>query len=204
MLKGLYVITDETLYKGRTHADIAKSALEGGANIIQIRDKNCNDRYFYEQALEIKKMTKAYNAIFIVNDRIHIAIAVDADGINCGQKDLPCSVVKELLGKDKIIGISCSSVEMAIKAQEDGADYIGLGPIFSTTTKVDCDKTTGLEMIKNVKSHIKIPVAAIGGINSSNINLVGEYGSDMACVVSCVVCADDMIKETKKLNLLFN
>lgn len=198
-MKGLYVITDEELYKGRTHLEIALSALKGGAKIIQLRDKNSSDKYFYEAALKIKKFCELYKAKFIINDRIHICLAVNADGVNVGQNDLPCSVVREILGKDKIIGISCSTYDEAILAEKEGADYIGLGPIFSTNTKTDYECITGLELISKLKKEINIPIAAIGGINKDNILEVKDKGADMLCVVSAVVNEKNVEDATKEL-----
>lgn len=198
-MKGLYVITDEELFKGRTHLEIALSALKGGAKIIQLRDKKSSDRYFYESAKKIKKLCEMYNAKFIINDRIHICLAVDADGVNVGQNDLPCNIVRNILGKDKIIGISCSTYEEAVLAEKEGADYIGLGPIFSTNTKTDYECITGLDLITKLKKEIKIPIAAIGGINKDNISMVKENGADMLCVVSAVVNDKNMEEATKNL-----
>lgn len=198
-LQGLYVITDEYICKGKKHREIAESALKGGAKIIQLRDKNCSDRYFYEAGLKIKELCKEYGAVFIVNDRVHIALALDADGVNVGQSDLPCYVVKEILGKNKIVGISASTIEEAVQAEKDGADYIGFGPVFPTETKKDCECVSGLEILKQVKESVNVPVAAIGGINKNNIGVVSETGADMCCVVSAVVCENNMTEATENL-----
>ncbi len=203
MLKGLYVITDETLDPSRTHAQIAEAALEGGARIIQLRDKTCSDRHFYEAALEIRRLTREYGALFLINDRIHIALAAEADGVNCGQTDLPCPVIRKLLGPDAVIGISCSTAGEAAAAESDGADYIGLGAIFPTRTKADSPEAGGLDLITEVKKRVSLPIAAIAGINLSNIRLVGERQSEMACVVSAVVCAEDMTRATAELIAAF-
>ena len=198
-LEGIYVITDESLVNGRMHNQIAEAALLGGANIIQLRDKSCTDKHFYYEALKIRELTKKYSAIFIINDRVHIAKAVNADGVNCGQGDLSCKVIRDLLGEKAIIGISCSSIEEAIKAETEGANYIGFGPIFPTCTKTGCLKEIGLEMISKVKNTVKIPIASIAGINKDNIHLVAQHGSHMACVVSAVVTSQNMQKTTKEL-----
>ncbi|MBP5274118.1 MAG: thiamine phosphate synthase [Abditibacteriota bacterium] len=203
LLEGLYVITDETLSPGRTHAQIAKAALEGGARIIQLRDKTCSDRHFYAAALEIRKLTRSFGALFIINDRIHIALAAEADGVNCGQTDLPCPVIRKLLGPEAVIGISCSSAEEAAAAEKDGADYIGLGAVFPTRTKADSPEAGGLDLITETKKRVSLPIAARAGINQSNIRLVGERQSEMACVVSAVVCAGDMEKAAAELKEAF-
>lgn len=197
-LNGLYVITDEKIYPGRRHSEIAEAALKGGAGIIQIRDKDASDRYFYEEALKIRNLCDKYNAIFIVNDRIHIAMAVNADGVNAGQRDLPCREIRRLLGKDKIIGISASDLNEAVEAEKEGADYIGFGPIFPTETKLDYECITGIETLQKVRDKVKIPIASIGGINQSNIEKIKDI-SDMICVVSCVVMSEDMEKTVSLL-----
>ena len=198
-LKGLYVITDETLIEGKKHKNIAEKALKGGAKIIQLRDKKCSDLYFFKTARRIKELCDKYNATFIVNDRVHIAMAVEADGVNIGQNDLPLTVVRKLLGPDKIIGVTVKSVEDALLAEKQGADYLGVGPVFSTQTKLDAGCVIGPDFIKELKETVKIPIAAIGGINDKNIEKVVEAGSDMICVISAVVCAEDTEKATMDL-----
>ena len=198
-LKGLYVITDETLIDGKSHKKIAEKALKGGAKIIQLRDKSCSDLYFFKTARRIKELCEKYDATFIINDRVHIAMAVDADGVNIGQKDLPLPVVRKLLGPNKIIGQSCSTIDDAILAQKQGADYLGVGPVFSTQTKLDAGAVIGPDFIKVLKENVQIPIAAIGGINYKNINEVVDSGADMICVISAVVCEEDMEKATTDL-----
>lgn len=199
MLNGLYVITDEQLSPGRTHFDIARSAIEGGARIIQIRDKTAKDRHFYEAALAIRKLTAEAGALLLVNDRVHIAAAVEADGVNVGQTDMPVSAVRELLGPKSIIGLSCDSIEQAAEAQGLGADYVGFGPVFSTSTKLDAGPVSGLETLKQVCAGVAIPVVAIGGIGAVNIAEIAAAGAASAAVVSAIVCADDMKQATTEL-----
>ncbi|MBQ7257668.1 MAG: thiamine phosphate synthase [Abditibacteriota bacterium] len=198
-LKGLYVITDETLIEGRKHKTIAEKALKAGAKIIQLRDKYCSDLYFFKTARRIKELCDKYNGIFIINDRIHIAMAVDADGVNIGQNDLPLPQVRKLLGPDKIIGVTCKSVDDAVLAEKQGADYLGVGPIFSTQTKLDAGAVIGPDFIKELKENVGIPIAAIGGINERNIDSVVKTGADMICVISAVVCAEDPEQATLDL-----
>ena len=145
-ISGLYVITDEDLCPGRTHIEIARAALAGGARIIQIRDKRASDRKFYDDALRLRGLTEEAGALFFVNDRVDIAAAVGADGINVGQSDIPVEVVRGLLGNDAIIGVSADCLEQAIRAQDDGADYIGFGPVFPTGTKLDAGPISGLDI----------------------------------------------------------
>ncbi len=203
MLNGLYVITDEEINPGRTHVEIAQAAIAGGANIIQIRDKNATDRAFYEAALAIRKLTRDAGALFFVNDRVHIAAAIGADGVNVGQSDMPVSAVRAVLGPKAIIGLSCTSVEQSIEAQKLGADYIGFGPIFSTSTKLDAGPVSGLTMLREVCERVTVPVVAIGGIGLSNIAEVASTKAASAAVVSAVVCALDMISATIELTRRF-
>jgi thiamine-phosphate pyrophosphorylase len=169
MLSGLYVITDEELCPGRTHAQIARAAVEGGARIIQIRDKSASDRKFYEDALEVRRITRGAGALFIVNDRVDIAAAVEADGVNLGQTDLPVAAARRILGKGVLIGTSADSPEQAAQAVKDGADHIGYGPVFATTTKLDAGPVSGLDTLRRVVQSTSVPVVAIGGISISNI-----------------------------------
>ncbi|MCE5313917.1 MAG: thiamine phosphate synthase [Armatimonadota bacterium] len=198
-LSGLYVITDSELCPGRTHAEIARAAVEGGAALVQIRDKHASDREFLEAALEIRQITEEAGVLFFVNDRLDVAAASGADGVNIGQSDLPVEVARGLLGDEVIIGVSVDSVDQAKKAQEDGADYVGFGPIFNTTTKPDSGPVSGLDALRKVCHEVSIPVVAIGGISIANIGSVAANGAACAAVVSAVVCAEDMVKATSDL-----
>lgn len=199
MLKGLYVITDEELCPGRTHAQIAAAAIEGGARIIQIRDKTSTDRKFYEDALEIRRMTRDVGALFFVNDRVDVAAAVEADGINLGQTDLPIAAARKIVGERMLIGISADTPEQAKQAEIDGANYIGFGPVFVTTTKLDAGPVSGLQMLSKVCTASRLPVVAIGGVALGNIAEVAKAGAACAAVISAVVCADDMVQATRDL-----
>ena len=198
-LSGLYVITDEELCPGRTHIQIAEAALAGGAKIIQIRDKHASDRKFYEVALRMRDMTERAGAMLFVNDRVDIAASIGADGVNIGQTDIPVDVARALLGDGVIIGVSTDTLEQAISARDDGADYIGFGPIFATTTKLDAGPVSGLDVLRKVCREISLPVVAIGGINLENIGSVAASGAACAAVVSAVVCAPDMVSAAKGL-----
>lgn len=202
-LKGLYVITDEQLCPGRTHAQIAREAIAGGARIIQVRDKSVSDRAFYEAAVEVRRITAQAGALMFVNDRVHIAAAVGADGVNVGQTDMPVAAVRGVLGPEAIVGVSADSLEEALKAVEDGADYVGFGPVFATSTKLDAGPVSGLDALRLVCEAVPVPVVAIGGIGASNIARVAETGVSCAAVVSAVVCADDMAAATAGLIAAF-
>jgi len=198
-VSGLYIITDEQLCPGRSHAGIAVAAIEGGARIIQIRDKHASDRSIYEDALEIRRITRDAGALFFVNDRVHIAAAVEADGVNVGQTDLPVRAVRRILGPDAIIGVSADSIGQAIQAAADGADYVGFGPVFPTGTKLDAGPVSGLETLRNVCAAVDVPVVAIGGIGLANIASIASAGAASAAVVSAVVCAEEMPRATAAL-----
>lgn len=193
------MITDEEICPGRTHAEIARAAIAGGARIIQMRDKNASDRDFYETAAAIRLVTAEAGALFFVNDRVHIAAAVQADGVNVGQTDIPVSAARSILGPKAIIGLSCDSPEQALEAEKLGADYVGFGPVFPTNTKTDAGPVSGIETLRDVCAKVRLPVVAIGGIGASNIEQVAAAGAASAAVVSAVVCADDMAEATKEL-----
>ncbi len=198
-LFGLYVITDEQLCPGRTHSEIARAAIEGGARIIQIRDKQASDRKFYEDAMQIHELTEAAGVMFFINDRIDIAAAVGADGVNLGQSDMPVEIARGLLGEKVIIGVSADCHEQAKQAQADGADYIGFGPVFPTNTKADAGPVSGLDTLRKVCHEVSLPVIAIGGIGIENIGSVAANGAACAAVISAVVCAKDMALATAEL-----
>ena len=198
-MQGLYVVTDQLLCPGRTHVQIARAAIEGGARIVQLRDKDVSDREFFEAAVELREITRATGATFFVNDRVHIAAAVGADGVNIGQTDMPVAAARKVLGSDAIIGVSADSVDQAVQADRDGADYVGFGPVFATLTKLDAGPVSSLETLAEVVRRSAIPVVAIGGIGLGNIGLVAGSGAACAAVVSAVVCADDMASATRAL-----
>jgi thiamine-phosphate pyrophosphorylase len=199
MLNGLYVLTDEVICPGRTHLEIARAAIAGGARIVQIRDKNASDRDFYEAAMAIRMLTADSGVQFFVNDRVHIAAAVEADGVNVGQDDVPVAAARGILGPKAIIGLSCNCIEQAMEAESQGADYVGFGPVFPTYTKHDAGPVSGIETLRLVCEKIKLPVVAIGGIGASNIAEVAAAGATGAAVISAIVCADDMTAATKEL-----
>ena len=200
---GLYFITDSTLTKKSVIEDV-KSAIKGGVKIIQYREKNASTKHMLEEANEIKKLCKKYNVIFIINDRIDIKLAVDADGIHLGQDDMPYEIARKLLGKNKIIGVTTHNVEESVQAEKMGADYVGLSPIFSTNTKPDAGKACGTEMIKKVRKHVKIPIVAIGGISESNISQVLRAGAMNIAIISAILAKDDVEKAVKNFITAIN
>ncbi|HET8685071.1 MAG TPA: thiamine phosphate synthase [Methanosarcina sp.] len=190
-----YLVTDSGLSKKGTLSDV-REAVESGCRIVQYREKDKSTKEMVEEAFEIKKIC-GDKAIFLVNDRIDVALAVDADGIHIGQDDMPIGLAKKLLGANKIIGLSVSDMNEAIEAEKSGADYVGLGPIFDTATKKDAGKGIGPLKIREVKDAIKIPVVAIGGINKENCESVIQNGADSLVAISAVVCSDDVKRETE-------
>lgn len=191
-----YLVTDSGLSKKGTLSDV-REAVDAGCKIVQYREKNKSTKEMVDEASEIKRICRN-RAIFLVNDRIDVALAVDADGVHIGQDDMQIEIAKKLLSPEKIIGLTVHNVKEAVKAEKNGADYIGLGSIFDTSTKKDAGKGIGPASIKEVKIAIKIPVVAIGGINKENCIPVVENGADSLVAISAVVCSDDVKKETRE------
>jgi thiamine-phosphate pyrophosphorylase len=196
----LYVITDEQLSGGRTHQEIARQAITGGAEVIQFRDKTASGKKLYETGLELKKLTRENSVSFIVNDRLDLALILDADGVHVGQSDIPARAARRLLGPDKILGVSAASVAEALKAEVDGADYLGVGPIFEARgTKADAAKPQGLELLVQIRQKCRLPLIAIGGIHRQNVNSVIQAGADGAAVISAIVAANDISKAASQI-----
>jgi len=187
----LYLVTDRGLSRGRSNPDIIKMAVEGGATVVQLREKKASTREFLNEALKVKIYCQQHGITFIINDRIDIATAVDADGVHLGQDDMPIDYARKIIGYGKIIGISAFNVEEAVKAEEMGADYLGISPIYTTPTKPELEQGIGLEGLKKIRQAAKIPLVAIGGMNRSNAYDVIKAGADGIAVVSGIVSADD-------------
>lgn len=190
-----YLVTDSGLSKKGTLSDV-REAVEAGCKIVQYREKDKSTKEMVEEASEIKRICSG-RAIFLVNDRIDVALAVDADGVHIGQDDMPVETTRKLLGEDKIIGLSVNDREEAVFAEKLGVDYVGLGPIFDTVTKKDAGEGIGPLKIREVKDAIKLPIVAIGGINKENCENVIQNGADSLVAISAVVCSDDVKKETE-------
>jgi thiamine-phosphate pyrophosphorylase len=197
---GYYFITDGKLsLKGNVNN--VKQAVSLGVKFIQYRAKNKTTLEMLKEALILKKLCK--KAFFLVNDRVDIALGSCADGVHLGQDDLPPDVARKILGKDKIIGVSVCTMQQAALAQKKGADYLGVGPVFATKTKLDAGKPLGLKLIADIKKHLKIPVVAIGGIKLTNAKKVVEVGADGVCAISAVVKKKNMGLEIDKFQRLF-
>ena len=197
-IRGVYVITDSVLRPDRSHVEIARAAVEGGSRVIQLRDKEASDSDLIPIAREIRRITSHAGAIFIVNDRIEVARGSDADGLHVGQEDMPATEARRRW-PDRLLGVSVSSPEEAVAAERDGADHLGVGPIFSTSTKLDAGAVTGLGLIGRIRQACPLPIVAIGGIGRANISEVARAGAESASVISAVVCADDMAEATRAL-----
>lgn len=183
----LYLVTDRDLSMGRSLEEIVKEAVKGGITMLQLREKNTSTADFYKIACSLKDLLKGHNIPLIINDRLDIAIASDADGLHIGQSDMPYSVVREILGKDKIIGLSVETIEQAREANELDVDYIGLSPVFSTNTKTDINTPLELEGIREIASFTKHKTVAIGGINTQNTGDIIKNGADGIAVVSAII-----------------
>lgn len=194
----LYLVTDEKACKGKDFYESVEASIRGGAKIVQLREKNMDTRYFFKRALKLKEICHKHGVDFVINDRLDIAIAVDADGVHLGQSDMPIQKAKEILGHKKIIGISAKNMEEALEAQKYGADYIGVGAIFATDTKKDSG-LIDLETLKDMTNQINIPVLAIGGIGLGKLGYLKDTGIDGICVISDILGSDDPEKRTREL-----
>ena len=187
----LYLVTDRGLARGRSILDIVRAAVKGGVTCVQLREKECSTREFIDQALTIKNCLKTHSIPLIINDRLDVAQAVEADGVHLGQTDMPLATAKNILGDSMIIGISAESLEDAVEAEKGGADYLGVSPIYATPTKTDTAPPLGLEGLLQIRHAVKIPLVGIGGLNKENSVDVIRNGADGVAVVSAIVAADD-------------
>jgi len=195
----LHVLTDTKIQTRFSHVELARLAIEGGADTIQLRDKELSTRQLIKVAEELKELCKRHNKTFIVNDRVDVAFAVDADGVHLGQDDLPISVARKILG-DKIIGGSAGDEGEFLRCLSQGADYIGFGPIFSTSTKLDAGPQVGLGALRAIVEKSPVPIIAIGGIGEHNVWQVLETGVYGIAVVSWVAKAMDPKVATQRLS----
>lgn len=195
----LYVITDPDLSRGRSHIEVAELAIAGGATVIQLRDKKAHTRKLIEVGQALRDITRRSGVTFILNDRVDVALAVDADGVHLGEDDMPVSLARKLLGPNKILGASPENPDYARREEAAGADYLGIGSVFGTSTKPDAGPPIGLDALARVKRSVKIPVIAIGGVNASNAAQAILAGADGVAVISAVVGAQDITKAAQQL-----
>ncbi|RAP77745.1 thiamine phosphate synthase [Paenibacillus montanisoli] len=187
----LYAITGEQFHPNRSMIEVMEEAIVGGVDIIQLRDKTSGKEELLQKARALRELTRKHGVTFIVNDHIDIALEVDADGIHLGQEDVPLSEARRLVG-DKIIGISTHKLEEALQAERDGADYIGVGPVFPTKTKADVVDPVSTSYVREAAQNIRIPFVAIGGIKLSNVDEVIAAGATRICAVSEIVGSSDV------------
>ncbi|MEA5008078.1 thiamine phosphate synthase [Clostridium tyrobutyricum] len=197
----LYLVTDRRFIGEKPLKKAVEEAIIGGVTLVQIREKSASTREFYNVALEVKQVTSHYNVPIIINDRIDIAQAIDADGVHLGQSDMPLSIARKILGDKKIIGISTGNIEEALEAESGGADYIGIGTIFNTGTKKDTDNPLGVDGLKKVYGSVNIPAVAIGGINHDNFKDILSTGVDGIAVVTAILRSKNITSAAKQLKI---
>jgi thiamine-phosphate pyrophosphorylase len=198
----VYLVTDHRDKTDEEFLNVVEEAIKGGTAIVQLREKTASTKDFYQLALKVKEITSKYDVPLLINDRIDIALAVDCEGVHIGQDDMPAGIARKIIGNDKILGVSASTVDEAIKAEEDGADYIGSGAVFPTATKDDADSVSK-EELKNIVDSINIPVVAIGGITLENANTLKDTGIAGFSVVSAIMSADNPKEASKELKKIY-
>lgn len=194
----LYAVTDRHWLNGRTLYSQVEEALKGGATFIQLREKELDEEHFLEEAKEIKELCRRYQVPFVINDNVEIALAVDADGVHVGQSDMEAGDVRAKLGPDKIIGVSAQTVEQAVMAEQNGADYLGVGAVFPTGSKADALEVSH-DTLKAICKAVKIPVIAIGGISKENILELSGSGICGIAVISAIFAKDDIEEAAREL-----
>ena len=194
----LYAVTDRSWLGDSSLYDQVESAIEGGATFIQLREKNLDEADFLSEAKEIQKLCREYKVPFVINDNVEIAAQIDADGVHVGQSDMEAGDVRKRLGPDKIIGVSAQTVEQALKAQEHGADYLGVGAVFPTGSKADATEVSH-QTLKEICEAVDIPVIAIGGITKENVSELKESGICGIAVISAIFAQKDIRKAATEL-----
>ena len=185
----LYLVTDRTLSLGRSTVEVVAAAVSGGVTCVQLREKHCSTREFLEEARRVRELLVGTGVPLIINDRLDVALAVAADGVHLGQNDMHISDARRLVGERLVIGISAESVADAIRAEAEGADYIGASPVFTTPTKTDTAPPLGLDGLRAIRRAVQLPLVAIGGIDANNAAQVLRAGADGLAVVSAIVSA---------------
>ena len=198
----VYLVTDRRNKTDDEFLNIIEEAIKGGTTIVQLREKTASTKEFYDLALRVKEITSRYGVPLLINDRIDIALAVGSEGVHIGQDDMPADIAREIIGEDKILGVSASTVEEAKKAEIDSADYIGSGAVFPTATKDDADSVSK-EELKEIVDSIDIPVVAIGGITVENASTLKGSGIAGVSVVSAIMSAEDPKEASEKLKEIY-
>lgn len=195
----IYLVTDRGMLRDKSLYKAVEEAIKGGVTILQLREKDAGSGEFYNIALEMKKLAGRYGVPLIVNDRLDIALAVDADGLHIGQEDLPLEVARALLGPGKILGYSVSNQAEAVYGEKNGADYLGAGPVYHTGSKVTAVEPIGAEGLKRIKESVSIPVVGIGGIGTYNIDEVKRTGIEGISVISAILAKNDIEAAAREL-----
>lgn len=198
----LYLVTDRQLMSCDSLTEAVEQAILGGCTMIQLREKELSSLEFYNQAVAVKQVTDKYHIPLIINDRIDIAMAVQATGVHIGQHDLPAAAVRKVIGENMLLGVSASSIAEAIQAQQDGADYLGVGAMFPTGTKTDADSVS-MEELQKIRTAVSLPIVVIGGINKGNRGRFKPMGIDGLAVVSAIIAQSDIKAAAAELKDLF-
>lgn len=198
----LYLVTDRQLMSCDSLTEAVEQAILGGCTMIQLREKELPSLEFYNQAVAVKQVTDKYHIPLIINDRIDIAMAVQATGVHIGQHDLPAAAVRKVIGENMLLGVSASSIAEAIQAQQDGADYLGVGAMFPTGTKTDADSVS-MEELQKIRTAVSLPIVVIGGINKGNAGRFKPMGIDGLAVVSAIIAQSDIKAAAAELKDLF-
>lgn len=194
----LYLVTDSTYHTEETLLHTVEEACKGGITLLQLREKNIGGREYLEKAIKVKAITDRYNIPLIIDDRVDVALACDAAGVHVGSSDLPVAEARKLMGPDKIVGATAKTVDAARKAFEDGADYLGVGAIYPTTTKV-VTIITEVSTLQDICNAVPIPIVAIGGLNSTNLDILNGTSIDGIAVVSAIMKAENPNEATSDL-----
>lgn len=194
----LYAVTDRHWLDGRTLKEVVLESLEGGVTMLQLREKHLDEAHFLEEAKELQTLCRSWHVPFLINDNVEIALAMEADGVHVGQSDMAAGDVRKKLGADKIIGVSAQTVEQALLAEKAGADYLGVGAVFPTSSKDDANEVT-YETLKAICSSVSIPVVAIGGITQENVHRLAGSGICGAAVISAIYAEPDIKKAAAEL-----
>ena len=198
----LYLVTDRQLMSCDSLTEAVEQAILGGCTMIQLREKELPSLEFYNQAVAVKQVTERYHIPLIINDRIDIAMAVQATGVHIGQHDLPAAAVRKVIGENMLLGVSASSIAEAIQAQQDGADYLGVGAMFPTGTKTDAESVS-MEELQKIRTAVSLPIVVIGGINKGNAGRFKPMGIDGLAVVSVIIAQSDIKAAAAELKDLF-
>lgn len=195
----LYLVTDRSLSLGRSLVEVVEEAVKGGVTMVQLREKDCSSLEFYQEATVLKRLLKPYKIPLIINDRLDIALACDAEGLHIGQSDLPFSIARQLLGENKIIGLSVECLKDAQEANKLDVDYIGISPVFSTPTKTDTAMAVGIEGVRKITLQSVHPAVGIGGINKNNAEDIIKAGAEGISVVSAIMSAHEPSRSAQEL-----